>query len=393
VQQYSFDHALTINTLGRTRAAHDAKPIQAGLLIPAEWARSVAGNTSNCSMNDKGLNMPGSTSTETGLGQQSSNLSKGLIDVLILNEDDVKASIDLADLLDVLEEGFKALSAGQVVVPERPQLDIPSAGYSLAMPAWMDGMNLTVKIVNVFEGNIDRQIPSHLATISLFDAETGMPVCVMDGTYITAVRTSGSAVLSVRALARSDAKVATVVGAGVQAKQHLDFLPLVRDFSEILLVSKFYEDAEQLAAMHSGVEAVADIEDAVRNSDVVCLATHSYEPVLDPEWIRPGTHVSSVGVAPPGGEMPVSLIQNSSLFVETKDAFKATPVGCCELEGIDPDTGTELGDVFLGRRPGRVSGDQVTTYKAMGIAMEDMVAADLVFRKARRIGIGRPFKM
>ncbi len=331
--------------------------------------------------------------TDTASGQQSSSFAKGAIDVLLLTEEDVKASIDLGELLDVLGEGFKALSLGHVVVPERPQLDIPSAGYSLAMPAWMDGMPLSVKIVNVFEGNIDRKIPSHLATISLFDPHTGMPVCVMDGTYITAVRTSGSAVLSVRALARPDAKVATVVGAGVQANQHLELLPLVRDFSEILLVSKYFEDAEKLASKHRSVHAVADIEEAVRNSDVVCLATHSYEPVLDPAWVRPGTHVSSVGVAPPGGEMPVGLIHNSSLFVETKDAFKPTPVGCCELEDIDPGTGTELGDVLVGRRPGRISDDQITTYKAMGIAMEDMVAADLAYRNAKHLGKGKSFEM
>ena len=124
--------------------------------------------------------------------------TKGDISVLILSEAEVKTCIDPRRLLDALAEGFKALCGGKIVNPARPQLDIPDAGYSLAMPAWMAGMHLTVKIVNVFEGNIARAIPSHLATIHLFDPQTGMPVCVMDGTYITAVRTSGSAVLSVR---------------------------------------------------------------------------------------------------------------------------------------------------------------------------------------------------
>jgi alanine dehydrogenase len=147
----------------------------------------------------------------------SSIHNKGEIKLLSLSETEVKTCIDLRKLLDALADGFKALSDGLVVNPARPQLDIPNAGYSLAMPAWMKGMHLTIKLVNVFEGNIARGIPSHLATIHLFDPETGMPVCIMDGTYITAVRTSGSAVLSVRELARRNAKVATVVGAGVQA--------------------------------------------------------------------------------------------------------------------------------------------------------------------------------
>ncbi|WP_245455477.1 MULTISPECIES: ornithine cyclodeaminase family protein [unclassified Mesorhizobium] len=314
--------------------------------------------------------------------------AKGDTPVRILSEAEVKACIDLRRLLDVLADGFQALSGGKVVNPARPQLDIPQAGYSPAMPAWMAGMHLTVKIVNVFEGNIARGIPSHLATIHLFDPQTGLPVCVMDGTYITAVRTSGSAVLSVRELARRDVKVATVVGAGVQAGQHLRLLPLVRDFAEIRIVSKEFADAQALAALHPGIVAVSDIEAAVRSSDVVCLATHSFEPVISAQWVRPGTHVSSVGVAPPGGELPVELVGKASLFVETSDAFAPTPVGSCELAGIDPETGAELGDILLGARPGRVSADQITVYKAMGVAMEDMVAADLAYREAVRRGIG-----
>ena len=315
--------------------------------------------------------------------------TKGDTAVLILSEGEVKTCIDLRRLLDALAEGFKALSRGEIVNPARPQLDIPQAGYSLAMPAWMAGMHLTVKIVNVFEGNIARAIPSHLATIHLFDPQTGMPVCVMDGTYITAVRTSGSAVLSVRELARGDAKVATVVGAGVQARQHLHLLPLVRDFTEIRVASKEFADAQALAALHPGVVAVSDLEAAVRSSDVVCLATHSYQPVIATEWLRPGTHVSSVGVAPPGGELPIELVGRASLFVETRDAFAPTPVGSCELDGIDPQTGTELGEMLLGLRPGRTSANQVTVYKAMGVAMEDMVAADLAYREAVRRGLGQ----
>lgn len=315
--------------------------------------------------------------------------TKGDTAVLILSEAEVKTCIDPHRLLDALTEGFKALSRGEIVNPARPQLDIPRAGYSLAMPAWMAGMHLTVKIVNVFEGNIARAIPSHLATIHLFDPETGMPVCVMDGTYITAVRTSGSAALSVRELARRDARVATVVGAGVQAGQHLHLLPLVRDFTEIRVASKEFADAQALAARHPGVVAVSDLEAAVRSSDVVCLATHSYQPVISAEWVRRGTHVSSVGVAPPGGELPVELVGRASLFVETRDAFAPTPVGSCELDGIDPQTGTELGEMLLGLRPGRISADQITLYKAMGVAMEDLVAADLAYREAVRRGLGR----
>lgn len=323
----------------------------------------------------------------------SSNHTKGEIKTLALSEAEIKKCIDPRQLLDALAEGFKALSDGRVVNPARPQLDIPNAGYSLAMPAWMKGMHLTVKLVNVFEGNIARGIPSHLATIHLFDPETGMPVCIMDGTYITAVRTSGSAVLSVRELARRNAKVATVVGAGVQAGQHLRLLPLVRNFHEIRVFSKSFADAQALASRHSGITAVEDLEAAVHSSDVVCLATHSYVPAISAEWVQPGTHVSSVGVAPPGGELPIDLIARGKLFVETRDSFAPTPVGCCELANIDPDSGTDLGAMLLGRQSGRTSDQQITIYKAMGVAMEDMVAADLAYREAKRLGVGEAISL
>ncbi|WP_119305160.1 ornithine cyclodeaminase family protein [Dongia deserti] len=322
------------------------------------------------------------------LGRASAEIAKGATPVLTLSEADVTECIDLRALLDALAEGFRALALGKVVVPERPQLHIPGLGYSLSMAAWMEGMNLTVKIVNVFEGNLALGLPSHLATIQLFDPASGLPVCIMDGTYITAVRTSGSAVLSVRALAREDARVATVVGAGVQANQHLRLLPLVRDFTEIRVVSRYADDAARLARLHPGVRAMSSIEEAVRSSDVVCLATHSYEPVIETSWVRAGTHVSSVGVSTPGSEIPGDLIRNVALYVETADSFKPAPVGCCELAGLDPSHGTELGSLLLGRQPGRTSDRQITVYKAMGIAMEDMVAADLAYRNARRLGKG-----
>jgi ornithine cyclodeaminase/thiomorpholine-carboxylate dehydrogenase len=212
---------------------------------------------------------------------------------------------------------------------------------------------------------------------------------VLDGTAITAIRTAAAAVLSVRELARPDAAIATIVGAGVQGREHLRLLPLVRDFAEIQIASLYPEDAERLARHHPRARAVTDLAAAVRRSDVVCLASHSYEPVIESRWVRSGTHVSSVGYAPPKGEMPVDLLRQATLYVETRDAFRAPPVGCAELAGLDPAAATELGELLLGRRPGRTSDGQLTAYKAMGIAMEDMVAAQLVYDKARARGAGQ----
>ncbi|HKY93763.1 MAG TPA: ornithine cyclodeaminase family protein [Kiloniellales bacterium] len=322
-------------------------------------------------------------------GRAAAQVRKGPLPVLVLDEPTVEALLDPAALLDALALGFTALSSGKVQVPARPQLTVPGAGFLLSMPAWREGSPLAVKQVAVFEGNLARGLPNHLALIALFDPSTGAPLCIMDGTAVTAIRTAAAAVLSVRLLARPDARVVTLVGAGVQAREHLRLLPLVRDFANIRIASLVPEDAERLAAMQPGAVAVTELRKAVAESDVVCLCTHSYAPVIEPAWVRAGTHVTSVGYAPPSGEMPLELLRRGSLFVETREAFAPTPIGCPELAGLDPERASELGEVLAGLRPGRRSAQEITLYKAMGTAMEDLVAAELAWRAALDRGLGR----
>jgi alanine dehydrogenase len=315
-------------------------------------------------------------------------IAKGHREVLTLSEAQVEANLDPLELLDALEDGFRGLELGEVQSPFRPEVTVPGKGFSLAMAAWRPGAQICVKIVNVFDANTDIDLPNHLAMINLFDPETGATSCVMDATYITGVRTAASAVLSARLLAREDARVATVVGAGVQAREHLRLLPLVRPFDHVNVCSLYVEDAEKLATRSPIAHASADLERAVRESDVVCLATHSATPVVDPAWLKPGAHVSSVGYHPPDGELPRQLAQRHRLFVETYDAFEPPPVGCAELSTADPASATTLGAVVLDRRRGRRDGTEITVYKAMGIGMEDMVAANLAYASALRSGSG-----
>jgi ornithine cyclodeaminase/alanine dehydrogenase-like protein (mu-crystallin family) len=252
------------------------------------------------------------------------------------------------------------------------------------MPAYRPGGHIGVKIVNVFDGNESLGLPSHLALIALFDAQTGACVAVMDGTEITALRTAGAAAVSARLLAREDARVLTIIGAGVQGRAHLETVPLVRDIDEIRISSLRLDDAERLAARDRRAVAVASdrVEAAVRTSDVVCLCTHSGEAVIPAAWARAGTHVTSVGYREPHGELPRKLLERGRLFVESGLAFEPVPTGCYELQGVDPATGTELGEVLSGRLPGRVASQEITLYKAMGHAIEDVVAAELAFRMA-----------
>jgi ornithine cyclodeaminase/alanine dehydrogenase-like protein (mu-crystallin family) len=308
--------------------------------------------------------------------------------VLMLSAGEVERLLDPDALLDVLADEFKALSAGNVTAPGRSEVSAGDAGFLLAMPVYRPGREITVKMVSVFHGNDAVGAPTHQALVCLFDAATGTPVCVMDGAYITAMRTAGASALTTRELAREDARALAIVGAGVQGTAHLKLIPRVCDLREIRVASRSLAHAQHLADADERARAVATVEEAVRDADVVCLCTNAAESVLRGEWLSPGAHVTSVGYRPPGGELGGDVIERGSLFVETRHAFEAPPVGCGELAGRDPASGTEIGELLSRSRPGRKSRDEITVYKAMGHACEDMAAASLVYQRARREGSG-----
>ena len=298
--------------------------------------------------------------------------------MLILTREEVEAALDPQALLDAVSAGFQALSMGAVDAPPRQAVS-GDGGQVLLMGGRVADGPVAAKLVGVFGGNAARGLDTHLALVCLLDATTGRPLALMDGEAITALRTAAGSALSTRALAREDAGVLAVVGSGVQARAHLRMLPLVRPFADVRLVAR---DAS--AASRLGVSP-----GSVTGADVVCLCTSSPTPVLHFDEVAPGTHVTSVGFAPPGGELDPELATRGSLFVETQQAFSPPPAGCAELAGLDPTSGTELGAVLSGRAPGRGNPDEITVYKAMGHIAEDAAAATLVYETALERGLGR----
>jgi ornithine cyclodeaminase/alanine dehydrogenase-like protein (mu-crystallin family) len=298
--------------------------------------------------------------------------------VLILSRPQVESVLDPEALLEAVAEAFVALSSGGFDAPPR-QAVRAEAGSVLTMAGRRAGSPVAVKLVGVFPGNVELDLDPHPAVICLFDATTGRCLALMDGEAITALRTAAGSALSVRALARADASVLAVVGSGVQARAHLRMLPLVRPFSDVRLVAR-----DPSAAARLGVAA-----GSVDGADVICLTTSAREPVLRLADVAPGTHVTSVGFAPPGGELDPALAASARLFVETRQAFAPPPAGCAELAGLEASVGTELGEVLSGRAPGRSRDDEITVYKAMGHVAEDAAAAELVYRTALDRGVGR----
>lgn len=308
--------------------------------------------------------------------------------MLLLTKQDVQHLLDPFELLSALEMGFIAISTKEIDVPGRSQIK-SLHGVILTMPASMPGLEMSIKLVSIFHQNTT--LPSHQALISLFDSNTGAPLALMDGTWITTMRTAISSMISIRLLARQDAKQAAIIGSGVQAQAHLRMMALMTPLEKIRIASLHPEKAAQLAHDVKKAEAMDSIQAAISGADVICLCTSSNEPVIRPEWLKKGAHITSVGYNPPGGELPIEVIKNSHLFIESRHAFETPPAGSAELQGLDPNAGTELGEVLLHTHPGRGSEQETTVYKSMGHAMEDLVAANLVYKKARSHKLGLEF--
>jgi alanine dehydrogenase len=298
--------------------------------------------------------------------------------MLVLSQDEVRRLLDVDQLIDALAEAFAEVSAGRASVPPRVAAVVPERGLLAAMPGYAAGV-LETKLVSVFPG----AEPSHEALIALFEAETGSPLAVIDGTYITATRTAAASALSTRLLAREDARVLAVLGTGVQARSHLDAVTRVRDFDEVRVAGRSRERAEAL-----GVAVADSFEAAVRGADVVCACTDASSPVLRREWLVPGAHVTSVGASQGGPELDDATVRAGVLAVESRVAFEPYPAGAHELQGLDPDGAVELGELVAGTRPGRASAEEITVYKSMGHAAEDAAAARLVYERALRDGAG-----
>ncbi|MFV0297452.1 MAG: ornithine cyclodeaminase family protein [Hyphomicrobiaceae bacterium] len=313
--------------------------------------------------------------------------------LLTISGADILALVDPAKVIDALADGFKALADGSVQAPPRPKVDVPGKGFSLAMLAWAPGQHIALKTVNVFDGNHALGLESHQALVTLFDATTGAPVALLEGGSLTGIRTAAAAMLSVRLLARRSARKALVVGGGVQAREHVRQLNLVGTFDEIAVYARQPATAQSLAGSIPNSKAVSDLEAAARQADVICLTTSSTTPVIQDDWVKPGTHVTSVGFAPPHSEVPKGLVGRARLFVEAMTAFEPAPVGCAELAGIDKSRGADLGSVLKGTTQGRTSDTGITLYNSLGNAMEDMIAANIAYEAAVAAGIGSTIEL
>ena len=301
--------------------------------------------------------------------------------VVVLDEDAVRRLLRMEELIPVIGEALADLSRGKVVQPVRVMLPVAEhQGFFGLMPAY--GKALGAKLVTFYPKN--QGIHTHHATILLFRPETGEPLASIDGRLITEMRTAAASAVATKLLARANASVLAIIGSGVQARSHLEALRLVRDFREVRVWSPRHA-AE--FAQRFGVRATASAEEAVRGADVVVVATTSMTPVLFGTWLSAGTHINAVGAPrPTWRELDDEALSKSRIYVDSREAALAESGDIIAAGHVF----AEIGEVVAGTRPGRSGDAEITLFKSVGVAVEDIVTADLVYRKAIANGEKRP---
>lgn len=292
---------------------------------------------------------------------------------MFLEEDDVRALLRMEELIPAMSKALSALSAGKVTQPMRLVLPVAEhQGFFAVMPAF--GGALGAKLVTFYPNN--KGVHTHHAMILLFHPETGEPLVTMDGRLITEMRTAAVSAVATAALARADTSVLAILGSGVQARSHLAALRIVRKFREVRVWSP--RNATEFARQFS-VSAATSAEEAVRGADVVVVATAATTPVLMGEWLSPGVHINAVGATRPNWrELDDNALRQARIYVESREAAMKESGDIIAAGRIF----AEIGEVVAGSKKGRESDDEITLFKSVGVAIEDIVAADLVHRNA-----------
>jgi ornithine cyclodeaminase/alanine dehydrogenase-like protein (mu-crystallin family) len=311
--------------------------------------------------------------------------------LLVLNHKDVTSLLTMKECIGVMEEALADLARGKVSNPLRNVLRAEGApGFFGLMPAYRGDYGL--KEVCVYPGNPAKGLDTHLGLVILHDGETGAPKAIMDASAITAIRTAAVSAVATKLLAREDAHVLAILGSGVQGKSHFEAIPVVREIREIRMFSR--SGAVGFSPPSGGLQAAAprfvnSAEEAVRGADIVVTATSAKEPVIKKEWLAPGTHINAVGSSiKTTRELDSETVKAASLFVDRREST-VNESGDYLMSGVGPDhIRAELGEILTGKAKGRTSKNELTLFKSLGLAVEDLASAQFLFQKAQRSGSG-----
>ena len=322
---------------------------------------------------------------------------------LLLTEADVRATLSLDELRKTMVQALAQFSLGKVEQPLRTVLSIGPQAFCAVMPALLENPRaLGTKLVTLVGRNAEHGLPTHLATIVLMDPETGELRAIMDGRYITEARTAAVSAVATECLARdSDPCTIGIIGSGVQARSHLEALARVRRIVGGWVWSPNTDHRTRFAEEMSNIAPVRVADsaaEAVRSADIIVLVTGATEPVIQNEWVREGAHIVAVGACRPDQrEMDPALVARGRLFVDSREAALAE-AGDIVLALADGEFGpdhvaAELGEIITGRAAGRTADNQITIFKSLGMAVEDVAAGHLAYECARKTGRGTPIEL
>lgn len=329
--------------------------------------------------------------------------------MLILKQNHIKKAINMSQAIDVVEKAFIAYSSGKTRVPIRTQLEVSQEeGVALYMPGYVKELKaLGVKIVTVFPNNYQKELPTINALIVLNDASTGVPIAVMEGSYLTALRTGAASGVATRHLAREDSTVVAIIGSGVQARTQLEGVCNVRPIKEVRVfdidstkAEQYVEEMEQkLKDFDIKYCVAATPEEAVEKADIICTATTSKKPVFAGEAIKPGVHINAVGAFTPrmqeigedviGKADKICVDSVEAALEEAGDLIIPMNKGLLKKEEIY----AEIGEIASGQKRGREGSEEITLFKTVGLSVQDMAVAMLTYRRSKEMGLGEEFEL
>lgn len=320
--------------------------------------------------------------------------------MLILSQADVERLLPMRDCIEIMASTLASLARGDAVLPLRTVIRIPQTRDAFGvMPAYLGSpKTIGAKIVSVFPGNHGTDLDSHQGAVLLFDRDNGSLAALLDATAITTIRTAAVSAVATRALAKQNASTLAIIGSGVQARAHVEAMCAVRPIASLRVWSRNSEHARELAAFardrfHLDASASGTGADAVRDADIVCTVTSSSEPVLRGEWLAPGTHVNAVGACTPNArEIDSAVVVRSRLYVDRRESALNEPgdilVPLRDGEIVPEHIVAELGELLIGRGVGRRDDREITLFKSLGLAIEDLAAAAHVYDQAERTRAG-----
>jgi len=319
----------------------------------------------------------------------------------MLSASDIEQALSMADAIEVNSQAYAMLSAGKSNMPKRLSIETVH-GTTLFMPAYLNSTGaLAVKVVSIYQENSKKNLPTINAIVLVIDSETGIPLALLDGTRLTALRTGAGAGVATSLLAKEDAHLLAMFGAGVQAMSQIEAVLAVRPIEEVRIYTPSGISAQNLAGKLSqkykdlSIYAVDNPDSAVKKADIISCATTSNTPVFNPAYVSPGTHINGIGsFKPETREVQIVGLNKLRIFVDCYEAALDEAGDLIQAidEGyIQQDELTEIGELIIGESPGRASSDEITFFKSVGVAVQDTATSQAVLANAAKMNLGTEF--